>query len=82
MYWKSRVERKSVFRKKQIKVNYMKRGIGVMKKEEKRTQNNHGSQEKDIDSLLRSALRPTEEPSIELKVAVMKWAFLKEVGKV
>lgn len=82
MYWKSRVERKSVFRKKQIKVNYMKRGIGVMKKEEKRTQNNHGSQEKDIDSLLRSALRPTEEPSKELKEAIIKRAFSKEVGKV
>ena len=60
----------------------MKRGIGVMKKEEKRTQNNHGSQEKDIDSLLRSALRPTEEPSKELKEAIIKRAFSKEVGKV
>lgn len=48
-----------------------------MKKEEKRTQNNHGSQEKDIDSLLRSALKPAEEPGIGLKETIMKNA----VGK-
>ena len=71
------VERKSVFRKEQMKVNDMERGIGIMKKEEKSIQDNYGRQEKDIDSLLRSALKPTEEPGIGLKETIMKKAIMK-----
>ena len=60
-----------------MKVNDMEREIGIMKKEEKSIQDNYGRQEKDIDSLLRSALKPTEEPGIGLKETIMKKAIMK-----